>query len=149
MSRPFTPYTAKPSFAQVNGPMNSGQYIKQKKVQYSFCAPNICKPNKNIYTYEKYYGLRAANSLKFNSIFSSFNNSDLYAGLYTKLDLSILRGNTPVISTLTGTFPVTINTETPYLQYNVDPSGNLFGNTVCGINNFLNYVVYDVSLNEV
>ena len=65
------------------------------------------------------------------------------------MDLNDLSGNTPVISTLSGNFPVTINTETPFLQYNVDPSGNLFGNTVCGINNFLNYVVYDVSLNEV
>jgi len=31
----------------------------------------------------------------------------------------------------------------PYLYYNIDPSGQLFGNTVCGINNFLNYLEYN------
>jgi hypothetical protein len=32
---------------------------------------------------------------------------------------------------------------TPYLSYNIDVSGNLFGNSRCGINNYLNYVVYN------
>ena len=32
------------------------------------------------------------------------------------------------------------NTNYPYLTYDVDPSGNLFGNTICGINNFVNYM---------
>jgi hypothetical protein len=151
MSRLFTHYTAKPAFKQVNESLNAGEYIIKKKLQYSYCAPNICHPNKNISTFNKYYGLRAANTLKFyqNKVF--IDESQLYSGLYTKLDLSDLSGNTPVISSLTGTFPVTIDTSStsPFLEYNIDPSGNLFGNTTCGIDNYLNYVVYDVSLNEV
>jgi hypothetical protein len=40
--------------------------------------------------------------------------------------------------------PVDISSnEYPFLQYNIDPSGELFGNTTCGINNFLNYLEYD------
>jgi hypothetical protein len=74
----------------------------------------------------------------------------LYYNLYTKLDLSDLSGNTPFIFDLSyNTFPALINnTDTPYLEYNIDPSGVLFGNTTCGINNYLNYVVYDVSMND-
>ena len=151
MSRPFTHYTAKPAFKQVNESLNAGEYILKKKKIYSYCAPNICHPNKNISTFEKYYGLRIANTLKFYQNKVLIDESQLYSGLYTKLDLSDLSGNTPVISSLTGTFPVTINTSSsdPFLEYNIDPSGNLFGNTTCGIDNYLNYVVYDVSLNEV
>ena len=37
------------------------------------------------------------------------------------------------------------NITRPYLKYNIDPSGNLFGNTVCGINNFENYVVPNIT----
>jgi len=151
MSRPFTHYTAKPAFEQVNESLNAGEYILKKKIIYSYCAPNICHPNKNISTFEKYYGLRLANTLKFYQNKVLIDESQLYSGLYTKLDLSDLSGNTPVISSLTGTFPVTIDTSStsPFLEYNIDPSGNLFGNTTCGIDNYLNYVVYDVSLNEV
>ena len=35
----------------------------------------------------------------------------------------------------------------PFLDYNIDPSGNLFGNTICGINNWEKYMVYDASYN--
>ena len=30
-----------------------------------------------------------------------------------------------------------------YNRYIIDPSGQLFGNTQCGVNNFLNYLVYN------
>ena len=42
--------------------------------------------------------------------------------------------------------PTTISTDAvPYLDYNIDPCGNLFGNTICGINNYVNYMVYTKS----
>ena len=28
----------------------------------------------------------------------------------------------------------------PYLDYTIDPCGKLFGNTICGINNYQNYL---------
>ena len=34
-------------------------------------------------------------------------------------------------------------TSISYLDYTIDPSGNLFGNTVCGTNNFQNYLVFN------
>lgn len=147
MSRPFSNYSAKPTFGKVNEPLDANEYIKNKKTKYSFCTPNICHPNKNIYSQSNLLLLREANNLAFNPC-NNFDKTQLYSNLYTKLDLSDLSGNTPVISDLSGNFPVNIKTDvTPYLTYHIDPSGNLFGNTPCGIDNYLNYVIYDVSFN--
>lgn len=150
MSRPFTNYSAKSSFAQVNEPVGASTYIQTKKAKTTFCQPNICHPNKNINTQSNLLLLRAANTLTFYPC-ADFDKTQLYTNLYTKLDLSDLSGNTPIISDLSGnTFPVSISTSvTPYLKYNIDPSGVLFGNNPCGINNFLNFISYDVSSNSV
>lgn len=148
MSRPFSNYSAKPTFAQVNEPVDAGQYIITKKTKYSFCQPNICHPNKNVYSQSNLLMLKAANTMKFYPS-NDFDKNQLYINLYTKLNLSDLSGNIPVISDLSGNiFPVIINTSvTPYLTYNIDPSGVLFGNTPCGINNYVNYLTFDTSLN--
>lgn len=144
MSRPFSNYSGKKAFAQVNEPMEASSYIQLKKTKYSFCKPNICHPNKNIGSQSKLLLLRTANTLAFNPCIN-FDKNQLYTNLYTKLDLTDLSGNIPVISDLSGNdFPVAINRSvTPYLTYNIDPSGVLFGNSICGINNYLNYVVYN------
>lgn len=146
MSRPFSHYFAKPSFATVNEPGDASSYTEKKRVKSAFCQPDICHPNKNIGSQSNLLLLRAANISTFNPCVN-FDKTQLYTNLYTKLDLSDLSGNTPVVSDLSGnTFPVIIDTNvTPYLKYNIDPSGVLFGNDTCGINNYLNFVKYDVN----
>jgi hypothetical protein len=141
MSRPFAKYPAKPAFAEINEPLEAGEYIQNKKTKYSFCTPNICHPNKNVYSQSNLMILKRANNLVLNPYQNSFNPAQLYSNLYSELDLS---GNVPVIADLSGnTYPTSISTTaTPYLTYYIDPSGELFGNTVCGINNFENYIVY-------
>lgn len=148
MSRPFSNYSAKPAFAQVNEVLDQGEYIKNKQTKYTFCNPNICHPNKNINSQSNLLLLRQANSLVLYPC-DNFNKTQLYSNLYTKLDLYDLSGNTPLISDLSGNkFPVLIDTNvSPFLKYNIDPSGNLFGNSPCGIDNYLNYVTFDVSFN--
>lgn len=150
MSRPYSNYSAKPAFAQVKKSIESSTYTYLKKTRYSFCKPNICHPNKNIGSQSNLLLLRAANTITFYP-YNNFDKNQLYINLYTKLDLSDLSGNIPVISDLSGnTFPVTISTSvTPFLKYNIDPSGVLFGNTPCGINNYLNYLTYDTSVNQI
>jgi hypothetical protein len=61
--------------------------------------------------------------------------------LVTKLNLT----NIPVIQqNKPYTVPAYLNkTAIPYLDYTIDPSGNLFGNTICGIDNFQNYLQYN------
>jgi len=150
MSRPFSNNSAKSSFAQVKEPVEASTYIQAKKAKYAFCQPNICHPNKNVNSQSNLLLLREANALTFYPCVD-FDKTQLFTNLYTKLDLSDLSGNTPIIADLSGnTFPVTIdNSVIPFLKYNIDPSGVLFGNTFCTINNFLNYVSYDVSSNSV
>jgi len=75
------------------------------------------------------------------SEFETFDKSQLYVNLYTTLELP---PNIPVISDLSGnTHPVIIDTNVqPFLTYTVDPDGFLFGNTPCGIDNYLHYQTY-------
>jgi hypothetical protein len=144
MSRPFAKYPAKPAFGQINEPLEAGEYIKNKKTQYTFCTANICHPNKNVYSQSNLMALKRANNLAFYPCKNVLNPAQLYSNLYTELDLS---GNVPVIADLSlNTYPTPISTTvTPYLTYNIDPCGNLFGNTVCGINNYEQYLVYSPS----
>lgn len=150
MSRPFTNYSAKSAFAQVKESVDASSYTQSKKTKSTFCQPNICHPNKNVYSQSNLLLLKEANTLTFYPCVD-FNKTQLFTNLYTKLDLSDLSGNTPVISDLSGNiFPVIINTNVlPYLKYDIDPNGVLFGNNICGINNYLNYVTYDVSSNSI
>ena len=147
MSRPFSHYSAKPTFAQVNKSSDASEYISNKKTKYSFCSPNLCHPNKNVYSQSNLLLLKKANKLAFYPC-NNFNRTQLYSNLYTQLDLTDISYNTPIISEF-GVFPATKITtlDPPYLEYTIDPSGVLFGNSTCGINNYLNFVTFDPSLN--
>ena len=145
MSRPFAKNNGKSTFAQFKEPINASQYTLIKKTKYTFCKPDYCHPNKNLYSQSNYMLLKQANNLATNDC--DINHTQLYMNLITKLDLS---ENAIVATDLSGgSYPVKIDTTVePYLKYNIDPSGNLFGNTVCGINNFENYIVYNPPSNN-
>ena len=140
MSRPFAKNNGKTTFAQFNKPLDAGQYTLIKKTKYTFCKPDYCHQNNNLYSQSNYLLLKKANDLALNPC--DIDHTQLYINLITKLDLS---DNAIVVTDLSGNgYPVEINTTVePYLTYNIDPCGNLFGNTVCGINNFENYIVYN------
>lgn len=108
--------SASKTFATVPERMSASNYIENKRKRLLNCNPS-CVP-------------------------STFDKSQLYVNLYTTMTLN---SDIPVITDLSGgTFPVTIPTasSTPsYLTYVIDPSGILFGDTPCGINNYMNYVI--------
>jgi len=140
MSRPFAKNDGKTTFAQIKKSSNAGDYITNKKVKNMFCSTNYCIPRQNIYSYNNYLLLKRGSNL-FNKPYDYINKTELYINLLTKLDLK----DVLVISDLSSNQqPVIIEKTTePYLKYNIDPSGNLFGDTVCGINNFENYIVFN------
>lgn len=140
MSRPFAKNTAKSAFAQFKEPLNSSDYILNKKNKYSFCNIDYCSNKKNIYSQSNYINLK--NKYYLNNVTNSLDHTDLYINLISKLDLSL---NIPIVSDLSGNaYPAIIDTTVvPYLTYNIDPCGNLFGNNICDINNFTNYIVYN------
>jgi hypothetical protein len=162
MSRPFAKYPAKPAFAEINEPLDAGDYIKNKKTKYAFCPPKICYPNQNVYSQSNLMTLKRANNLAVKPCENLFNYNQLYSSLYSKLDLIgvpvivdlstnlppitvDLSTNVPplIINSSENIYPIPISpNSTPYLTYCIDPTGLLFGDTLCGIYNFRRYIVF-------
>lgn len=145
MSRPFAKYSAKNTFATFNESLQAGEYITNKKIKYSYCFPTVCHSNKNINSQNNYLNLKRKNTIALYPYKNSIDKTQLYINLITKLQLN---NDVNVISDLSGNIsPVIIDTTViPFLKYNTDPDGYLFGNTPCGINNFENYIVYNDNL---
>jgi hypothetical protein len=145
MARPFTnSSSANKAFGVFSQRQNAGDYLYSKKTNAAHCTHSLTVSSKSNYLLFK----KRANKLCVRHGLNSVNKANLNINLITKLDLT----GVPVIQDFSGnTLPSTINTMNtvpdPYLRYNIDPSGNLFGNTICGINNWENYLVYDTSYN--
>ena len=131
----------------------SGAYTYNKKAQASYCNRNKCPINvkvgsqSNLILYNNAFLLNASKSRCIRTL--EYDNTELYVNLISKLDLP---GNLPIITDLSGqAHPVKIDASNnplpPYLTYDVDPSGVLFGDTICGINNYVRFMVYDISAN--
>ena len=139
-SRPFKPYMGKNTFGVLKEPQEAGEYIQNKKALASFCRPNVCVPSRTVVTQSNRLLLRKANKIYFGVCKDPYNPSYLNINLVTKLDLS----GVPVIIDTSGNFPTQLDvTSIPYLDYTIDPSGNLFGNTICGTDNFQNYLRFN------
>lgn len=143
MSKMISTNSAKHTFAQVNTSTSASDYIERKK-RSQFCNPELCYPNKKVYSQSNLMMMNKVTYYAGNPYYN-FNKNQLYSNLYTKLDLSDLSENTPIISDLSGnTFPVIIDVNSePYLKYNIDPSGVLFGTNPCTLDNYLDYVVHN------
>jgi len=141
-SRPFKPYMGKNTFGVLKESQDAGQYILNKTASTSFCIPNVCVPSRTLASQSSRLILRKANRIYFSRCQDPYNTANLNINLVTVLDLS----GVPVIQESASPFsvPTTLDiTSTPYLDYTIDPSGNLFGNTVCGTDNFQNYLLFN------
>ena len=141
-SRPFNQYMGKNTFGVVKAPQEAGQYILNKTATTSFCSPNVCVAGKTVASQSSRLILRKANKIYFSRCQDPYNTANLNINLVTKLNLS----DVPVIQESASPYsvPTTLNVSVaPYLNYTIDPSGNLFGNTVCGTDNFQNYLVFN------
>lgn len=114
-------YPARPTFQSNNESTNARNYITKKKVSTTFCNPS-CPSSKLVgSSYQNLYNLRTSIRIKKEAILPTFNTTDLNVNLFTKMNLEGV--------TVIGSNGV------------IDPSGVLFGNTECGINNFENFLV--------
>ena len=146
MARPFkNSSSANKAVGVFSEPQNAGDYTYNKKATTTYC--NTCISSVKVGSENNYILFKRANKLGAFPCLYSINKANLNINLITKMDLT----NVPVIQEFsTGNVPTTITTTaTPFLDYNIDPSGNLFGNTICGINNWEKYLVYDASYNTV
>jgi hypothetical protein len=132
----FKNYSANPTFGVNNNPKEAGDYILNKKNKLLNC--NFKKKcNINKYNTNKCKYINCVPDLSYNY------NYNLNMNLTTKLDLQ----NICVIEDMSGNIcPTTIvynNIPNFYNYYEIDPKGELFGNTECGVNNYLSYLVYN------
>jgi hypothetical protein len=145
MARPFkNTSSANKAFGTFNEPQEAGEYIYNKKARATFCVANRCAPSIKVGTESNRLLFNRSNKLNMYPCVNTINNANLNINLITKLDLK----DVTVVEDFSGNVvPSTINvTSIPYLSYNIDPSGNLFGNSQCGINNYVKYMVYNSNL---
>ena len=121
--------SAKATFGVFKEPQTTGDYIINKKINTVFCPTKKCIPCKS-------FNSQGNLLLTKNIPYKSINTANLNINLITELNLK----NVNVLQT----YDMSSN---PYFYYDIDPSGQLFGNTVCGTNNFLNYLEYNPPFN--
>ncbi len=126
------------TFAKFKSSCPSSDFTQWKKIQSIYCNQSCC-PN----IYLDRYSMQS--SKRIHNPSSIIDHSQLYINLFTKLNLN---NDIPVVGNLknNNSYPTPIDTsnnEVSYLAYNIDPSGILFGNNVCGLDNFESFLVYD------
>ena len=120
--------SGKPAFGTFKESKDASEYINKKKESL------LCNKNKN-------------KNKKLCEPILDINYANLNINLITKLDLLgvpvLQSNNTPFLC------PTPVNiTDIPYLNYIIDPSGVLFGETTCGLNNYTIFMVLDSSSNS-
>lgn len=148
--RLFPTYPANPAFGVNLAVQNAGDYILQKKAKRSYCNISLCKQLNNVKSQSDLLLLRKSNYLYNKCNSQLFNTSNLNINLYTKLNLKhvkVIASNTsPGTSPTTLVVPTPGDTDpdsNPYVTYIIDPCGTLFGDSICGVNNYQNFLVYN------
>ena len=139
MSRPFTNISsANKSFGQFKEPKDASNYIYNKKAKATYCIANKCAPSIKVASESDRLLFNRSNQLSLYPCANGINTANLNINLITCLNL---RGVPVIQDASSGAIPSTITLDSvPFLDYVIDPSGALFGNSVCGINNFINYI---------
>lgn len=123
------------TFGQLSASRNASDYISNKKAKSTFCNSKICLPKTPTSNQSDYLLLKNSNYIKYSTK-KGANKNNLASGLNTTIDLF----DVPVIQNNAGESPTPISTSSiPYLTYVIDPSGVMFGNTICGLNNINNF----------
>lgn len=130
-----TTTTGKQTFGQFSSSQTAGDYISTKKAKSTYCNSKICFPKTPTSNQSDYLLLKNANYIRYSTT-QGENKNNLVSGLTTTIDLL----HVPVIQNTAGVSPATISTSSiAYLTYAIDPSGVMFGNTICGLNDINNF----------
>ena len=137
MAHSFQTGYGKNTFGVFKEPQTSGDYITKKKARVMFCSVNPCAPGAKVNT-------QGDLSLLRNNVTSTdiINTTSLGVNLITKMDLADVTVTDPSYNSLGA------SDNDVYYTYTIDPSGQLFGNTICGVSNYVKYLVYNPPSNE-
>jgi len=141
MTSTFTTNSGFKTFGVFKESQSTTDYTLNKKAKTTFCKANVCVPNKSVGSQGQLDLLRKANNLEYYDCDDSFDKTNLNVNLITKLDLT----DVCVIQNKAKQCPTSLGPQTRFdvSGVTIDPYGSLFGNDVCGINNFTRYMVYN------
>jgi hypothetical protein len=156
MAHAFKTIPAKSTFGTLQEELNQSDYINRKKRKCNTILYTN-KSNTILYTNKSNLIIGRKQLNKSNLIVGKqLNKSNLIVGQYTKLDLynvcNVSKGPPPAIPCEFNNDcnpcqdSVTINASSTnpfYFNYTIDPLGELFGKTSCGILNYTNYMVFN------
>jgi hypothetical protein len=123
------------SFGKLKESLNASQYLSNKKNKVMFCLQSDHDPclkhmpvacESSLLQYKK---LQTEQAQPTNNV----KTNNLYMNLITKFNLD----GVEVMQ------PNNIVQGPPLSTYLIDPLGQLFGNSICGTNNYLQYVEYN------
>lgn len=121
------------AFGHLSSTRFASDYISKKKATLISCHSNTCLPKTQSINQSTYLLSKKTNYTKYSNVTNpqGKNKNQLASGLATTIDLL----NVSVIQNNAGESPTTLsNSATPYLSYVIDPSGVMFGNSICGLN---------------
>jgi len=139
-------FSAKSAFKSNKESNEAGDYILKKKSKATFCTSGTCAPRYNLNTQGELNLLRTAKYIDKSKYRLPFNKNNLNINLVTKLDLSDVCVIQDTVENSCANNGI-VYCEIPefYNKYVIDPNGSLFGNTSCDLNNFSNYLVYNLN----
>lgn len=126
---------AKPTFAANFDSISAGNYIKRKTARTIVCNSFDCNLSARGLTQGQFLILKQTRYLTGKK---PYVNLSLNSNLFTKMNLEQI---CVIKSLASNTCPNTkVNPSLDfYNNYVIDPNGSLFGNSPCGIDNYLNY----------
>jgi len=128
------------AFGQSSATQDAGDYISNKKATLISCNSKTCLPKTPSINQSNYLLLTKANYIKYANVTNprGSDKNNLVSGLTTTIDLL----NVPVIQNTSNQSPTSISTSViPYLTYVIDPSGVMFGDSVCGLSDINDFRV--------
>jgi hypothetical protein len=156
MAHAFQPLPGNVTFRKTKESNYASDYIYNKKSLMAYCVEKKDFNCKKWWNQGELFLYNNGQYLVTTAKCSPFNTSNLGSNLYTKQDLSSVcvitdtSSNTckPKINAISIS---TSNKEPLYNRYNIDPSGQLFGRTPCGENNYTIFMTPSLqgSTNEV
>ena len=145
MAHAFTIIPAKPAFGNFSKQFNYSEVMENKKINSLYCD---CTPSGNIWSSSDLQRIRKIT--RQNCCDASgcdvlpFNKADLQVNLITKS----YQKNVLVLEkkTAPGKAAKIDPTLTPiFAYYNIDPDNKLVGDTPCGIQKYINYMILDTA----
>lgn len=146
---------AKSTFALLSNNFQQSDVINKRKAKIVYCnTPSLCNRNKiiRVNNYDTYYTFNNAKNLISLGICNKLqkNKYNLVAGLYSQINLQgvcTITNGSPCSSynCAVCTTPTIIDTTIVFYEnYTIDPKRVLFTNNQCGLNNYSNFMTFNL-----